>query len=431
MWFSKRPYFTKASQGRRIYFDYASATPLLPEAADAMRQAEMLVGNPGAIHAEAVQAKRALQDARERIAKILGCKARELVFTSGLTEANNLAIVGFARRILVNGFTRSVSGARGALAPREQGLPLLSSLEGTHWIVSAIEHASVLECFSEVERLGGEVAHVLPNEKGIVTPESVAALLKPETVFVSVGWANNEIGVIQPLGKIAECIRAHEKVNGSTVIFHADAGQAPLYEPTVLHSLGVDLLSLSASKLYGPHGVGALYLSNRTALAPTILGGDQETGLRAGTENVALAAGFATAFEIVAAERYAESKRLQNSRDELARQLIAHSSGVVINGDLKHSLPHMLNISIPDIDSEYLALSLDHEGFGVSTKSACDEGEKASHVVEALGGEPWRAENTLRISLGRGTRKSDIAKLAEALSRLVPHAIVPAWTSRN
>ncbi|HTR18904.1 MAG TPA: cysteine desulfurase family protein [Candidatus Paceibacterota bacterium] len=399
MWFSKR----------RIYLDYASATSLLPEAAAAMHAAERFIGNPGAIHKEAVEAKRVLQDARERIAKVLGCKARELIFTSGLTEANNLAVVGYARKL-------------------ER---IKRSLSGTHWIVSAMEHASVLECFSEVERLGGEVSHVMPDEKGIITPEKVAAVLKAGTVFVSVGWANNEIGTIQPLGKIAEAIRAHEEKNGTTVIFHTDAGQAPLYEPTVVHSLGVDLLSLSASKLYGPHGTGALYISNRTDLAPVILGGDQERGLRAGTENVALAAGFAAAFEGIAKERHVESKRLQKMRDDLAHELLVHIPGLVVNGDSKRALPHMLNISIPNIDSEYLTLSLDHVGIAVSTKSACNEGEKASHVVEALGEELWRAENTLRISLGRDTKKGDIAQVIGALSELAARAIVPAWTSRN
>jgi len=387
MWFSKK----------RIYLDYASATPLVPEAAAAMRDAERFLGNPGAIHKEAVEAKAALTDARERIALLLGVKARELVFTSGLTEANNLAIVGYARKL-------------------ER---IKRSLKGTHWIVSAIEHASVLECFSEIERLGGEVTHVLPNEKGIITPDTVAAALKKATVFVSVGWANNEIGIIQPLAKIAEVIRAHEAQHKTTILFHADGGQAPLYEPTVVHSLDIDLLSLSASKLYGPHGVGCLYLSNRADIASVFLGGDQERGLRAGTENVALAAGFAAAFEVIAKERNSEGKRLQKMRDELARQLTAQIPDLVINGDLKRTLPHMLNVSMPNIDSEYLCLSLDHEGIAVSTKSACNEGEKASHVVEALGGEKWRAENTLRISLGRDSSESDAAAFVNTLTRLL------------
>ena len=385
VWFKKTP--------RRIYLDYASATPLLPQAATAMRDAEMLVGNPGAIHKEAVEAKRALEGARERIALILGVKAREMIFTSGLTESNNLAIIGFAKQL-------------------ER---VKRSLSGTHWIVSAIEHASVLESFSEIERLGGDVSHVMPNEKGIITPEAVSSALKPETVFVSVGWANNEIGTIQPLAKIAQAIRAHEEKHKTKVIFHADAGQAPLYERTLVHSLGVDLLSLSASKLYGPHGVGALFVSNRAQLAGVIVGGEQERGLRAGTENAALSVGFAAAFEIIGKERFEEATRLQQLRDVFAKELISRNSHIVINGDPKHSLPHMLNISILGIDTEYLSLRLDHAGIAVSTKSACNEGEKASHVVEALGGKVPRAEHTLRFSFGRETTEDNLTKTAEIL----------------
>jgi cysteine desulfurase len=289
-------------------------------------------------------------------------------------------------------------------------------LEGTHWIVSSIEHDSVLECFSEVERLGGTITYVDSNEGGIITPESVVRALRPETVFVSVGWANNELGTIQPLAKIARCIREHEEKHKTTVVLHADAGQAPLYLPTLVTSLHVDLLSIGANKLYGPHGVGTLYISDRTQLAPIVLGGKQERGLRGGTESVALAAGFATSYEIVAQEREAESARLQKLRDELVRELTTRIPKLVVNGDLRRTLPHMLNISIPDVQSEYIVLALDHAGIAISTKSACREGEeRVSHVVAVLGGEAWRAKNTFRFSLGRDTTKRGIRKAAETL----------------
>ena len=409
MWFSKRPYFAKASKGRRIYLDYASAPPILPQAVRAMREVEAFVGNPGAIHAEGVAAKSSLEDSRSRIAKLLGCKARELVFTSGLTEANNLAILGYAKKL-------------------ER---VRRSLAGTHWIVSAIEHDSVLECFAEVERMGGVVSHVDPDERGIITPATIERALKPETVFVSVGWANNEIGVVQPLGKIARILRAHEKRHDTSLVLHTDAGQAPLYLPTVVHSLGVDLLALGGNKLYGPHGVGALYVSNRAELAPVVHGGAQERDLRAGTESVALAAGFVAAFEVVAKERELEGKRLQKLRDGLARELVARIPTLVVNGDLKLALPHMLNVSIPNINSEYITLALDHADIAVSTKSACREGEeKYSHVVLALGdaksavssmnlAKEERASNTIRFSLGRDTCTGDIARVVEILSSLV------------
>ncbi len=420
MWFSKQPSSAEVQKGRRIYLDYASATPLLPEAVAAMREGEKLSGNPGSIHTEGVQAKALLTDARQRIASILGCKARELIFTSGLTESNNLGIIGYARALQIRGFNLDTE--------KSPAHPLA----GTHWIVSAIEHDSVLECFSEVERLGGKVTHVKPNEKGIIPADRIAAALRPETVFVSIGWANNEIGTIQPLAKIARAIRAFELTRESQtfvkrksefrpIILHADAGQAPLYLSASVHSLGVDLLSLSASKLYGPHGVGALYVSERVKLAPIILGGSQERELRAGTESAALAAGFAAAFAVIAQDRGAESKRLGKLRDDFVRKIVAQFPSIVVNGDVRHALPHMLNVSIPHVDTEYLALQLDHAGIAVATKSACNEGEKASHVVEALAdsGASGRSEHTLRFSFGRNTSEVDVQRAFDVLRAII------------
>lgn len=382
----------------RIYLDYASAPPVLPAAEKAVLEASHFIGNPGAIHSEGVAAKAALEDARTRIAALIGCKSKEIIFTSGLTEANNLSILGFARKLA---FAKT-------------------NFSGTHWIVSSIEHASVLDAFAEIERLGGRVTHIDPDEKGIIRPETVTLALRPETVFLSVGWANNELGVVQPLADIASTLREHEEKYRGTVLFHSDAGQAPLYLPTLVNSLGVDLLSIGANKLYGPHGIGTLFVSKRAELAGITLGGKQERRLRAGTENVALACGFAAAYEVIAHERKAESERLAGLRDELSTQLLDTIPGVVINGDTRHSLPHMLNISIPNVSSEYVTLSLDHEGIAISTKSACREGEESrSHAVEALGGEVWRAENTFRFSLGRDTRAADIRRTVRAIAAIL------------
>src|SRR3989344_5549833 len=387
---------------RRIYLDYASAPPVLPEAIAAMRKAERLVGNPGAIHSEAVAAKKSLEDSRARIASVIGCKAREILFTSGLTEANNLAILGYAKYLER---TRR-------------------SLKGTHWLVSSIEHDSVLQSFAEVERLGGRVSDVEPNERGIISPEAVAAAVRKETVFVSIGWANNEIGTVQSLGKIARTIRKTHQ----NVVFHSDAGQAPLYLATLVHSLGVDLLALGGNKLYGPHGVGALYIG-KTELAPVLYGGKQERGMRAGTENVALAAGFAAAFAKVVGERDTESKRLRLLRDTLAREL-EKIPGLVVNGDLESALPHMLNVSFELRSAsfntaEYITLALDAKGIAISTKSACREGEESrSHVVAALGWPAWRAENTLRFSLGRDTTPWDIHQTVATLINILRTNVV-------
>lgn len=374
-----------------------------------MRQAETLVGNPGAIHEEGVMAKKSLEDSRKRIAHLLGCKAREIIFTSGLTEANNLGIVGFARHL-----ERTRRG-----------------LKGTHWIVSSIEHDSVLQAFAEVEAMGGEISYVEPNSRGIVRVETIEKALRKETVFVSVGWANNEIGTVQPIAKIGQALRAYAEKNSSTVIFHTDAGQAPLYLSTIIDSLHVDLLALGGNKLYGPHGVGALYIGSRLTgpsgimFAPLTFGGHQERRIRAGTENVALAAGFAAAYQRIASERAKESRRLEKLRNKLAGELSAAVPALVVNGDIGEALPHMLNISIPPIralaerTSEYLTLALDRAGFAVSTKSACREGEESSsHVVRALQGEPWHAEHTIRISLGRDTRRRHLKRFVKTFAEL-------------
>ncbi|OGG71148.1 hypothetical protein A3F27_01940 [Candidatus Kaiserbacteria bacterium RIFCSPHIGHO2_12_FULL_53_13] len=388
---------------RRIYLDYASATPVSAQALRAMREAERLVGNPSSIHSEGVEAKHALENSRSKIAAELACKAREIIFTSGITESNNLAILGCARK-------RELSPA---------------GMTGTHWIVSSIEHASVLECFNEIERMGGAVSHVDPDSHGVISPDAVARSLCSGTVFVSIGWTNNELGVVQPLSAIKQVLREHEEKHGTSIIFHTDAGQGPLYRPLQVHTLGVDLLALGSAKLYGPHGIGCLYVSNRSPVASLILGGGQERGLRAGTESVALTAGFAEALMQIGCERDGEAKRLAKLRNMLAERLAEGIHGLVINGDLKRALPHMLNISIQDIRSEYFMLALDRAGIAVSTKSACNEGEMSrSHVVLRLAeaaakevgethAQAWRSENTLRFSLGRATSARDIKRVSD------------------
>jgi cysteine desulfurase len=358
---------------KRVYMDYASAPPVSEVALRAMRDAEKYVGNPGAIHAEGAAALDALTHARNKIAALLSVKGREIVFTSGLTEANNLALLGFAR----------------ALERKHR------TLARTHWLVSAIEHTSVLDCFGEIERLGGSVTFVNPDSKGRVLPDAVKRALRKE---------------------IRAVLDAHERECGTKVLLHSDAGQAPLYAPSTAHSLGVDMLSVGANKLYGPHGVGALYLSNRADIVRVAHGGPQERRLRPGTESVALALGFAAAYEEVANERESEVRRLRNIRDSMVKQLCERVPGLVINGDLEYALPHMFNVSIQGIQSEYITLVLDRAGIAVSTKSACREGEESeSHVVAALGGEPWRARNTLRFSLGRDTTVRDAQKAVDAL----------------
>ena len=380
---------------KRIYLDYASATPVLPGAIAAMREAEGLIGNPGAIHSDGVAAKAALEKARSVIAEELACKSREVVFTSGLTESNNLAILGVARAL-------------------EHG----GRIAGSHWIVSSIEHDAVLESFAEVERLGGTVTHIHPDKKGIITADAIAHAVRPETVLVSIGWANNEIGVVQPLRAISRAVR--EKT--PSTLIHSDAGQGPLYISPQVHTLGVDLFSLGSNKLYGPHGVGALYISNAAHMAAILHGGKQERGLRPGTENVALATGFAAAVKAISAKRDTEKHRLEKMRNDFVHEVQILIPDAVINGHSDFVLPHIASISIPNVDAEYVTLALDKSGFAVSTKSACREGEESeSHVVAALvadiPSEKWRAQNTIRFSFGRDTSSRDLMKAACAVKK--------------
>jgi len=385
MWFSRT---------KRIYLDYASATPVLPAARKAVEKLWDTYGNPGAIHADGVAAEKVLEAAREKIALELACKAREVVFTSGGTEGNNIAILGVARHLLKKG----------------------DDFSKTHWVVSSIEHPSVLECFMEIERLGGSVTHVDPDERGTITAEAVLAAVKKHTVLVSIGWANHEIGTVQPIREISRVLL--EKYPETLV--HTDASQAPLYLAPHVHTLGVDLMTLDSGKLYGPRGVGVLYLSNRVEASSVLLGGGQERGLRPGTENAALAAGFAEAFAAISKERNDESRRLQILRDMFLKKIVARVPTITVNGDIKRALPHMLNISVPDIQSEYVTLQLDAKRISLSTKSACREGEnRRSHIVEALGGPAWRAENTLRFSLGRDTNARELESVADEVHRVL------------
>ena len=262
----------------------------------------------------------------------------------------------------------------------------------------------------------------------MITTEALSRVVRPETVFVSIGWANGEIGTVQPMISLTRCIREYQREHASRIIIHSDAGQAPLYEKTTFRSLDVDLLSLDAGKLYGPRGVGALIVRGGTPLAPIFFGGKQERGLRPGTENVALVVAFAVAYEKLVSERESESKRLRDIRDFFAHELMARIPAIIRNGE-RDIQPHILNVSIPGAVNEYFVLSLDAAGFSLSAKSACREGEKAhSHVVCALGpvqqgdkeilSAEERATCTLRFSLGRETTREDMERCATTCAEI-------------
>lgn len=382
----------------RVYLDYAAATPVRPEAARAMADVATLYANPSAIHRDGLAAAEALDQARKHIAKVFEVPARTLYFTSGGTEGNNVAIVGSVKASMVARASQRV-----------------------HVVVAAIEHASVLEPIAQLEEQGVVVTRVAPDHEGRVSPQHVYDALTPETVLVSIGWANGEVGTVQPLHAISERIRAYEENHHVQILLHTDAGQAPLYLPGMVAGLGIDLMTLDSGKLYGPRGVGALYVRHEASVAPLFYGGGQEGGLRPGTEHVQLVVGFAAALTAATIERKDESRRLRTLREAFVKQLHAELPDAVINGSPEAGVPHIIHVSVPHIDAEYVALALDAEGISLSTKSSCEEGERVSRVVAAMVAphDEWRAQNTLRISMGKSTSGADMSRCVAALKQVI------------
>ena len=400
---------------KRVYLDYASTTPTDERVFKDMKPfMSERFGNPDSIHKEGVVAKEALRNARATVARFFGAKPYEIVFTSSGTEANNLAIFGITAGVTDN--------------PR-----LMIRHTKLHAITTRIEHSSVLEAFRELERRGVVVTYLPVKADGIIDLAEFRKSLRPETFLVSIGYANNEIGAVQPIRKISSILNECADKSYFTIsnslrkisrpVFHIDACQAASYLPLKVESLGADLVSIDGSKSYGPKGIGALYVRRGASLAPIIFGGGQEFGFRSGTVPVYLAVGLARALEICEAIRERESKRLRKLRDFLYSQILENlridgvGRKVVTNGSMKERLPNNLNISLPDIDTELLTLKLDTSGFAVSTKSACLADERISYVVKALGRSDEEAASTLRITLGRFTALSDVKSFAETLRR--------------
>jgi cysteine desulfurase len=366
----------------RIYLDHAATTPARPEVVAAM--VPLLNGfNPNSLHAEGRAARAVVDAAREDVARVLGAAPREIVFTGGGSEADVLAIAGAAR----------------AAAAR-----------GRHVVTVATEHHAVLHAVDVLEREGWRVTRLPVDARGLVDPAAFEAALTPQTTLASVMLANNEIGVGQPVAALARIARAHG------VLFHTDAVQAPGWLALDVDALGVDLLSLSGHKFHGPKGVGALYVRRGTPLEPLIVGGGQEHGLRAGTENVAGIAGFAVALRLADAERPVTAPRVGALRDQLERGIVAAVPGVVVNGAGAQRLPNNLSVAFADVPSDALLIRLDLEGVAASAGSACAAGSlEPSHVTAALGLGDRHALGVVRFSLGRDTTA---AQIDETLRRL-------------
>ena len=388
---------------RRVYLDYAATTPLDPRVKEAMDSwwTENF-GNAGGLYEEGRRAKEALQNSREVIAKLIGTRTEEIIFTSGGTEADNLAIFGVARKL-------------------EAELPFGSSASKPHIITTTFEHHAVLHPCQQLEKEGFEVSYLDVGKDGVVNPEDVRKALRPETILVSIMYANNEIGTIQPIYEIGKIIQDYKlKTKNQKLVFHTDACQAAGYLDLNVNNLGVDLMSVNASKIYGPKGVGFLYKRAGVKIKPQILGGGQEGRMRSGTEAIPLVVGMAEAFKIAQKEREEESGRLIPLRDYFISEILKRIPKVVLNGHPANRLPNNINVSILDIEGEALILYLDAEGISISTGSACtSESLDPSHVILALGKPYEFAHSSMRFTLGRSTTKEDLDYVLEKLPKIV------------
>jgi cysteine desulfurase len=380
---------------RRSYFDHNATTPIAPEVLEV--HAQLLVevfGNASSIHHHGQAARRALDEARASVASLLGCDRKEVVFTSGGTEADNLAIQGSARQ-----------------RPR------------SHVITTAIEHPAVLRTCERLERDGYDVTYLPVGSSGVVDPDDVRAGLRSDTVLISVMHANNEIGTIQPLEEIAVIARE------AGIPFHSDGVQAAGKILIDVRGLGVDLYSLSGHKMNAPKGVGALYVATGTVLDSMIQGGRHEGGLRAGTENVAGIAAFGEAARV--AQHHADGVRLAVLRDRLEQGILAAVEQTFVNGSGPR-IPNTSNICFEGIEGEAIVIALDLRGFSVSSGSACSSGAvEPSHVLTAIGLTKQQAKSSVRFSLGAQNTAEQVDALIEAVAATVAHLrrLSPAYVT--
>ncbi len=380
-----------------IYFDHAAATPLDPDVAQAMAPYQTeYPGNPGSFHTPGLRAKEAVDAARKSIADILKCRPLEIIFTSGGTESDNLAVQGIPRFYAAKG-------------------------KGKHVITSSIEHPAVLEPLLKMQKRGEiELTVVDVDRDGVVDPKVVMDAVREDTVLVSIMYANNEIGTIQPIADIGRAMLKWRKEKKTPFpYFHTDACQATGALDLDVEKLHVDALTLNGSKMYGPKGAGVLFLRRGVSVEPLIIGGGQERNLRSGTENVAGIVGLAKALEIAEAKREKETTRLTALRDRLIEGLLKIPKSR-LNGHESNRLPNNANVSFLDIEGEAAVLYLDAEGIYVSTGSACaSHSLDPSHVILATGMSYEAAHGSIRFSLGRATTKKDVDTVIKVMPGIV------------
>jgi len=373
---------------KRIYLDYAATTPTDPEVVKLMSPyLTDIFGNPSGIHSFGQEAKAAIEHAREKIASFLGVSLEEIIFTSGGTESNNFALKGAA---------------------------YANQYKGNHIITLSIEHHSVIETCKFLEKMGFNVSYLPVDKDGLVSPADIKKAIDDRTILISVMHANNEIGTIEPIAEIGKIARERD------IYFHTDAVQTFGHLPVNADDFNIDLLSISAHKLYGPKGVGALYIRKGTRMVSFMHGGEQERRRRASTENVPAIVGFGKAVEIAQGRMNEEIRILTALRDKLVKGILEKIDHVRLNGHSIKRLPNNINISIEFIEGKSMLLNLDMEGIAASTSSACSSSSlEPSHVLLALGLSPELTQGSLRFTLGRYTREEDIDYVLEVLPKIV------------
>jgi len=373
---------------KQIYLDNSSTTKVLDEAAQAAFDAMMAhFGNPSSLHRKGIEAEKIMKQARENIAQALGVKPEEVYFTSGGTESNNWAI----------------KGAAYALRGR-----------GNHLITTTIEHPSVLEVFAALEKEGFFVTYLKVDKEGFIDIQQLAEALTPDTIFVSIMYINNEVGSIQPIEKAAQIIKAK-----SNALFHVDAVQAFAKIPLILNLEGIDLLSMSGHKIYGPKGIGALFIRDKVRIAPLLHGGGQETGLRSGTENLPGIAGFGVAASICLKNMSEWNNHMVKLKERLMKGILDNIPDTVLNGPVLGA-PHILNISFLGTRGEILLHALEAKNIYVSTGSACSSHKsEKSHVLKAMGKSHEEQDSAIRFSLSPFLSQEDIDYTIEVLVKEV------------
>ncbi len=379
---------------RKVYLDHSATTPVDPRVVKAMLPyLTEKFGNASSVHMFGQEARAAADRARRQVAALIGARANEIIFTSGGTEANNLAIRGVCE---------------------------LAESHGRHIITSSIEHPSVRGALESLEKRGWIVTRLPVYDDGIIRLEDVRSALRPETVLISVMMANNEIGTIQPAKEIGELVKEERRQGHRHLWFHTDAVQAAGRLAIEVESLGCDLLSLSAHKIYAPKGTGALFLRRGVRLTPQQVGGHQERERRAGTESIANIVAFGTAAELAQREMLEHNQHTRRLRDRFENAVTASIDDIAFNGDRKRRLPHLSNISFRFIEGEGLLIHLDMQGVAVSTGSACSSGTlEPSPVIRALGRDEELARGAIRFSFGKDNTQEDVDYVLGVLPRAV------------